>query len=182
MKRLALVVMVIAATFVTVAMASAQDGWGAVQGTYGLIAPGSCLHSIGGFKSTQPPFVPNADSHVWGATTLALGTVTFKADGTGTVSGTNYIIDFPPGGPNPPLFDSPAARQAPFALSFRYDVENGAITVTFSNNIVAAGSISQDHKTITLVSANQVQPFVVNGTQYGSVVCDTGRTLIRMGE
>ncbi len=99
------------------------------------------------------------------------------------MSGTNYVIDFPPGGPNPPLFNSPAARQGPIALTFTYEVEqDGSITVTFSNGLVAAGSISTDHKTITLGSANQAQPFIVGGVQYGWVVCDAGRTLIRVGE
>ncbi len=51
MKRLVAVVMMIAiATFMAAPPASAQDrGWGAIQETYGMIASGSCLHSILGF-------------------------------------------------------------------------------------------------------------------------------------
>lgn len=190
MKKLAVVVMIIAiASFMAVPMASADDHhtWG-LHGDYAMIATGSCLHSTQGFTNqsepnTPPAWVPQSNSVVWGATTMAQATWTFKSDGTGAVLGTNYVIDFPPNGsPSPPFYNAPVARQNPIGFSFGYTLTpDGGIEVKLPNGFVlAVGMISLDHKTITLWSANVVQPWIVNSVQYGNVICNTGRLLIRV--
>jgi type 1 fimbria pilin len=195
MKKLAILVMILALVLMAAAMASA-DGHrrGVIQGDYAMIATGSCLHSTEGFVNQNTPdnpaWIPASDqSWVWGATTMAQATWEFERDGTVTVSGTNYVIDFPPSGsPNPPFYGSAAARQSPIYSLFNYTVTpDGGIEVTIPlpNNgkfVVARGKISSDHKTITLWSANVVQPWFVEGVQYGNVVCNTGRVLIRVKE
>ncbi len=174
MKKLAVVVTMIAiATFMAAAMALAQDGWGTIQGTYSMTASGGCLHSTLGFDAHLKPL---AGSVVWGAIAMAQGIWTFASDGTGTVSGTNYILDFPPGSS---VFDGPIARQAPISYTVTYEVtEDGAITVYPPSLPNLVGMISKDHKTLTLSNANQVQAV----GPLGYAICNFTRNLIRVEE
>jgi hypothetical protein len=175
MKKLAVMVLLPAVViFVAVAMASAdKDGWGAIHGTYSMTASGGCLHSSLGFNANLTPIT---GSVVWGAIAMPQGIWTFDSHGTGTVSGTNYILDFPPGSP---VFGGPIARQSPISFNFHYEVtDDGAITVfpPLPPNLV--GMISKDHKTLTLSNANQVQAVGV----LGYAICNFTRNLIRVEE
>ena len=190
MKKLAFLVMILAiATLMgaKIAWTDDQPFGGVIQGTYAMIATGSCLHSTLGFNGPRtlptgdPIWNPKPGSVVWAASTMAQATWRFERDWTGLVSDTNYIIDFPPGNPNPP-FLGPAARQNVIYLPFTYDVTpHGEITVTFNNPAVPPlhGNISIDHKTLTIENENVIQPF---GASPSSVICNTGRVLIRAGE
>ncbi len=152
-------------------LASAQ-GWGALAGTYSMTATGSCLHSTLGFTSEKKPIT---GSVVWGATVMPLGLWTFESDGTGSVTGTNYILDFPPGSA---LFGGPIARQSAIAFPFHYDVSEGVITVYPPAPPNLHGLIATDHKTLTLSNAGEVQSVGA----LGYAICDITRTLIRVGE
>jgi len=176
MKKLTVVVMMIAIAAVMLAtMASADDHhhWWGIQGTYAMTATGSCLHSTLGFNANLTPITGSA---VWGATVTPQAIYTFESDGTGTASGTNYILDFPPGSP---VFGGPIARQSPISFNFHYEVtHDGAITVypPLPPNLV--GMISKDHKTLQLSNANQVQPVGA----LGYAICNIARVLIRVEE
>jgi hypothetical protein len=175
MKRLALMVMIPALVMLTAATVTAGErvGWGAIQGTYSMNAAGSCLHSTGGFDINLKPL---PGSVVWGATAMPLGIWTFASDGTGKVSGTNYILDFPPGSP---LLGGPMARQAAFSYDITYEVtKDGEITVYPPGPPNLVGMISKDHKIITLSNANQVQAV----GPLGSAICNFTRNLIRVDE
>lgn len=194
MKKLAAFLTIPALVLLVASTASAFrfHHWGGIHGTYAMIATGSCLHSTGGFDNQNqnvpdapPAWTPQSNSVVWGATTMAQATWTFKSDGTGAVLGTNYVIDFPPdGSPSPPFSGAPVARQNPIAFSFGYVLTpDGEVEVKLPNGFVlAVGRISIDHKTMTLWSANVVQPWKINNVQYGDVICNTGRLLIRVKE
>ena len=195
MKKIALIGIIAAlCMFMSAAVASAGDShWGAIRGNYEMIATGSCLHSSLGFDPTTASglqaWTPKAGSTVWGASTLTQGTWTFKRDGNGTLTGINFVIDFPPvGSPDPPFFGSPVARQNAFTdFPFTYMVtHDGVITVQLGSQTLD-GMISKDHKTITLGSANQPGKFYYldeNGVyvQYGEVICSSGRVLIRVAD
>jgi hypothetical protein len=175
MKKLAVLAMIPAlALFMAATMASA-DGhhWRGFHGDYAMIATGNCLHSPAGFTG----LVPNSPL-VWGASIMAQAIWTFDSDGTGTVKGTNYVIDFPPA--NPPTV-MPGVRQNPVLFTFQYYVtSDGAITVTQQTPLgplTLVGMISRDHKTLTLGNANQVGPSLV-----GPAICNIGRVLIRVKE
>ena len=167
--------MIIAAlsTFMSAAMTLAQ-----VSGTYEMSSTGSCLYSTLGFKETAPPFTPNFDAHskVWGATTMATATWTFdEGKCNGTASGTNYAIDFPPGGP---ILKSPDAHQYPISFTFDYTVIGSVITITPSTGSILVGTVSADGGTLTIPSAYQVFQL---GAPMGTAVCNTARVLIRVG-
>ena len=171
MKRLAAVVVMIAlATFVAAAMALAGE---TIQGTYAMIATGTCLHSTLGFNGDLTPITGDG-SVVWGATTMAQAVWTFNFNGTGTVSyGWNYVLDFPPGSPT---FGGPIARQHPYSWNFHYETDdNFIITVYPPSPPNPVGLISWDHKTLTLASANQPQNSAV-----GPAICNTARVLYRL--
>jgi len=183
MKKLALIVVVVALSgLMSAGIVSAQ-----VIGTYEMISTGSCLHSPSGFTnlsatppSYAPPFIPNSPTGVWGATTMATATWVFNSDGTGHASGTNYPIDFPPGGVLG--LGTPAARQNPIAFNFNYQLDGSEIIVDLYVNGAYAGqligAVSLDKKTLTIPSAYQVYNF---GSTLGYAVCNTARVLIRVG-
>jgi hypothetical protein len=175
MKKLAVMVLLPAVViFVAVAMASAdKDGWGAIHGTYSMTASGGCLHSSLGFNANLTP-ITGEGSVVWGATVMAQAIWKFESDGTGTVSGTNYVLDFPPGSP---VFGGSIARQNPISFNFHYEMtHDGAVTVYPPLPPNPVGMISQDHQTLTLTSANQVQAVGA----LGYAICNVGRVLIRV--
>ena len=174
LKKLAvLVILPVLVVFIAV-MASAGDrGWGAIQVTYFMTATGGCLHSSLGFNAN---LTPTTGSAVWGAFAMPQGTWTFESDGTGSVSGMNYILDFPPGSP---VFGGPIARQSPISFNFHYEVTPaGAITVYPPVPPNLDGMISKDHKTLTLSNANQVQAVGA----LGYAICNFSRVLIRVND
>lgn len=184
MKKLALFVITIAfAPLMYASMASAQ-----VVGTYEMVATGSCLHSPSGFQnlsstppSFSPPFIPNSPVGVWGATTMAKATWVFRSNGTGFANGTNYPIDFPPGGVLG--LGTPAARENPISFKFNYQLDEDDIILQLYHPVTNAfigellGEVSVDKKTMTIPSAYQVYNF---GTTLGYAVCNTARILIQV--
>lgn len=175
MRKLGMLMMIPAlAMLLAPAMASAEHGgWGAIHGTYSMTTSGGCLHSNLGFNANLTPIT---GSVVWGAIAMPQAIWTFGSDGTGTMLGTNYVLDFPPGSP---FFGSPIARQNPISFKFHYEVtEDGAITVYPPLPPNLAGMISKDHKTLTLSNANQVQAV----GPLGYAICNFTRTLIRVEE
>lgn len=176
MKKLAVLVMIPAlGVFIAALGFAAQDGWGAIRGTYAMIATGSCLHSTLGFYGDHTP-IPGEGSVVWGATTMAQAVWTFDAHGTGTVThGWNYVLDFPPGSPT---FGGPIARQNAFSFNFHYEIDHdGVITVYPPAPPNLYGVLSTDHKTLTLGSANTPQNSAV-----GPAICNTARVLYRVSD
>lgn len=201
MKKLAVVVMMTAiATFTPAAMASAQGGWGAIQGTYAMTAVGNCLHT---WSSPSPPFY----SGLYGASNMVQGFFQFSKDGTGTAWGENWPIVPPPG---PSVL---GVGHGAFSFNFTYHVtDEGAITVGMmpgsfaGTNLVngatfisdncgglctMSGMVSSDHKTMTLATqaspdGSQIQgytftngPTPINGkTMYAN--CSIARTLFRV--
>ncbi len=203
MKKLSLIVIITTLTmFMSAAVASDfRNGWWwnnnpfqYFHGTYEMIASGSCAHSGDGWKDSsdppkynlnaeKPPFFPVDPSKFYVGTTVAFGTWTFNKDGTGTYTVTNYATILP--GSN---FYDPAngilLEQHPQA-NFTFTVSPfGDITVTTGNPTIGIveliGSISNDKRTMTLISANQVQN--LNGIHLYWAVCNTARTLIKVSD
>jgi len=176
MKKLFEIVSITALSFFISAAIVSADGKGfrGFHGVYEMIANGSCLHSTNDFYETEDGFFkPNGDSVVWGATSMVQGTLIFNRDGSGTASGENYVIDFPPGLPG----RGPIVRDGPFGFSFTFEVTHeGVITVILPNGFELNGMISKDQKTVTLGSANQYIPEIFGGPAY----CNYGRVLIRV--
>lgn len=171
MKKLAVVLMIPALVILMAPLAFAgQAGWGAIHGTYAMMATGSCLHSTLGFYGDLTP-IPGEGSVVWGATTMAQAVWTFDSNGTGAVThGWNYVLDFPPGSPT---FGGPIARQNAFSFNFHYEIDHdGVITIYPPSPPNILGVFSKDHKMVTLGSANYPQDSPV-----GPVICNTARTL-----
>lgn len=189
MKKPFLVLVIAALCIFMLAVVASADGkgWRGFHGVYLMRATGSCLHSTLGFEQTNDGFfipILGTGSQVWGATTMAYGTWTFKRDGTGEASGENYVIDFPPGSPSgiPPNTNSPngpKARDNPFSFTFTYDVTHeGAITITVIPGVFGfEGMVSTDLKSITLDSEYQFFGPPSGGPAY----CNTARVLTRVG-
>ena len=164
-----------------------MDGWGAINGTYEMVANGSCLHSPSDFTMTSdalgnPLYIPNDSNGVWGATTSAVGTWEFYSDGTGHADIWNYPIDFPPGS------DSwgPRARSQNLVYDIKYKVKKDSIVIklyvpdgTFSQQRgELVGSVSLDKKILTIPSDLQYINF--GGPPLYTAVCNTMRVFIRV--
>jgi hypothetical protein len=192
MKKLSLIVIIAALfSFMSVGIASAKDkdqSRGGIQGTYEMIATGSCLHSPSGFEETtdtlgNPLYVPNDSEGVWGATTSAVGTWKFYSHGTGHADIWNYPIDFPPGS------DSwgPRARSQNLVYDTKYRVHKDVIIIklyvpdgTFSQQRgELVGSVSLDKKTLTIPTELQYINF--GGPPLYTAVCNVMRILIQVG-
>jgi hypothetical protein len=134
MKKFAIVV-IIAGLSIFVSAAVASDGGHGgkkLNGEYVMLATGSCLHSTLGFNSDYTPITGNG-SVVYAASTMAQAIWTFKTDGTGTVEGDNFVIDYPPGYPE----KGSKLRENHFAFSFTYEItREGVITVTLPSTFV----------------------------------------------
>jgi hypothetical protein len=191
MKKLTVFMMIAAlALFIAPVIASAgDDGWTNFHGTYQMSASGSCLHS-------SEPYYQNtlrnnwwtapAESKVYAGAAVANGTWIFE-DGGGTYSQTIYATILPGGAASMPVgvggSDVPVpleVRVLPSSnVPFTYAITpSGDITVT-TGGIELIGSISIDKKTITLLSANNVQHF---GGLFQYTICNFARTLIKVGE
>jgi hypothetical protein len=194
MKKLALILIVSVLCMSPFTASAGHNGWKNFQGTYEMIASGSCAHSGDGWydssdptkynlEAETPPFYPVDPSRIYVGTTVAYGTWTFNKDGTGTYAVTNYATILPGSG----FYDS----TKPFLLeqhpsgAFTFTVSPfGDITVTTGNQAIGfvelIGSITNDKKTMTLISANQVQDFNAFGLYWA--VCNTARTLIKVSD
>jgi hypothetical protein len=207
MKKLALIVIIAAlSTLMAAAITTASDerfDWWVLQGTYEMIATGSCLHSTDGFieNPAGPPFIPKPGSTVWGATTTAVATWVLYYDGTGYIAGINYPIDFPPGSPFIPsggtLAWGPRARQGGFNYDIKYHLSGSDIifdvflppdpTIDPPREKYAVkigeweGSVSFAKQTITVPTVNQVFNFTTSVPSLYWAVCNTARVLIRVG-
>lgn len=206
MKRLALVVMVIAtATFVTLAVTSAQEDWRAIHGTYASTGTGTCLNAGStGFNGT---YVPVAGPASFFGSQLYTGTWTFAHHGSGQFEGTLFGTAVPPNG-------APNTFQVSFP--FTYTFTDGVVNVlmdephflatgqtgplvgkTFTlegflpptvppgttelrQNLYFAGMMSTDHKTMTLSMGNQIQKVTVSNGVINFQICNVGHVLIRV--
>jgi hypothetical protein len=194
MKKLNLFVIITAFfTFGLVGMASAQDdgNWGAIKGTYEMIATGSCLHSPTGFDGTGTvanPFIPKGPT-VYAAPTLARSTWIFDGGGTATFVGENFATIFP-GGVNQGALEreNPVGTQTN-PLHFDYTVDgHGWIIGTIREvpaiiegnlaNLTLEGRISKDHKIITLSNGGQIQ---YPGTAL-TAICNSARILFKVND
>ena len=181
-KIFILVVITTLTTFMAASIVSAEDNqwkyfnpWKYFHGTYEMIASGSCLHSEKGYTTNAQGFYTPNSGIVYVGTTVASGTWIFKYGGTGTYSFTNYATILPGGDASIPVEVRVLERNdVPFTFVI---TPFGDITVT-AGGINLIGSISIDKKTMTLLSANQVQVF---GPPLWSTICNTARTLIKVG-
>jgi hypothetical protein len=183
MKKLSLIVLI---TTLTISMSAAVasdfgSGWWwnnnpfqYFHGTYEMIASGSCIHSENGYDAKHSPITPGK---VYVGTTVASGTWTFNRGGSGKYTITNYATIIPTADATPPL----GIRVATFTdVTFTYEITPfGDITVR-AGGIDLIGSISIDRNTMTLLSANNVQNF--GGEPYWFTICNTARTLIKVGD
>ena len=189
MKKVLILIITVLSVFMLIAVASAGgehgEHWKRLNGDYAMIASGGCYHSTTGFSETSPGSglytpIENENTVIWSATVAATAFWTFEPDGTGTVwNGENYVIDFFPGDTVAPLFppDAPPSvnRMNPFSFIFKYTVTRyGDITITPDSALfpVLEGTVSQDKKTITLVSLNKL-----GGSPKGPAVCSITRIL-----
>jgi hypothetical protein len=162
MKKLAVLVMILALVLLTAAMVSADWYylWG-VRGEYAMLATGNCLHSTSGFDQVNGVYRPKSESTVWSGSTIGEGIWTFNGDGTGTAAVTNYTI-IPPPDPDPRVFTTKTPPVDNQTFPFTYGVaSDGKITVHAPaiGLPLLEGWVSLDlgHKTMTLRSANQIQ-------------------------
>lgn len=198
MKKLVVVVMMIATgVFMAVTMASASDV-GKLRGVFGLAATGTCLHDKspadtpgGGFTfsgegTLLKPYTakPKSDDH-FVSTYMGHGAFWFDGKGNGSFWVEQYCV-LPPftGSPKPKVTQAlaPSAPLPPDMthVPFTYEVDGYNVTVTIpSNKLTLFGWLSSDHKTMTLQSAMDVQ---YNGLIGYWQVCTLMRVLNRIGE
>ncbi len=194
MKKLNLFVIITAfVTLALVGMASAKDdgNWGAIKGTYEMIATGSCLHSpTTGFSGTGTvanPFIPNGPT-VFAAPTLARATWIFDGSGTATFVGENFAT-ISPGGVNQGALERENPIGQPNSFHFDYTVDgHGWIMGTVREvpaivegnlaNLTLEGRISKDHKIVTLSNGGQIQ---YPGTPM-TAICNSARILFKVDD
>ena len=182
-KIFILVVLTTLTTFMAASMVSAEDNqwkyfnpWKYFHGTYEMIASGSCLHSEKGYTTNAQGFYTPNSGIVYVGTTVASGTWIFKYGGTKMSS--VYKLRHNPAGRRCFHTCLGACTRTAMTSPFTFVITPfGDITVT-AGGINLIGSISIDKKTMTLLSANQVQVF---GPPLWSTICNTARTLIKVG-
>lgn len=180
MKRIILILIVGACfmlTFSGIASAQQDGKWGAIRGTYEMIATGSCIHAQGftGTGTVADPFIPTGTT-VYAATTLAQATWTFDGSGTATFKGENFATIFPGGvGQGALERENPIATPTGDPLHFDYLVDgHGWISGTVREmGIALEGRVSKDHKIISLNNGGQKQ-------FSGTAICNYGRLLFRV--
>ncbi len=207
MKKLASVVMMIAiATFMAVAASADGHHRGYIQGTYAMTGTSNCLWAVAGFDDHLNAI---AGKPVFGTHNSAQGNWEFWRNGTGHTTYTQFGIT--PPGPTIPPGTSPNASSLKFDFKFTYTVtDDGQITVemlpgtfqgdfltgpnanltpekTFTiDNLTFVGSVSRDHKTLTLTGENDLTTLrqYQGGSQVSvcPVICNTGRVLIRVSD
>ncbi len=195
MKKLGSIVMMLAiASFVTATIAFAQNvPPGSVHGTYELFATGTCLHSAAAFTLT-PSTIPDdpataydvntklgtaVGANTWVSSYMGRGAFTFHGDGTGTMRVTQSCIL--PVGELSGMLDQKLTP--PIAFSY-WLAEGGIITVHIPIapiKLWLTGTLSPDHKTMTLASTMQEQSVGTEGAPHFQV-CTIHRILFRAGE
>jgi hypothetical protein len=171
MKKLALCMIISTILTFTAIIALAHDDdnncnhsqWKRFHGTYEMIASGVCNHSTSGWTDAgnklngpTPPWIPVQGAQIWAAHSTIQGTVQFKRNGTGTLSGTNYISLLPGGQPIEGVKEYQVS-QSPVSAAFTYEItNNGEITIITSGGLIMNGMITSDRKVINLVNANQI--------------------------
>lgn len=196
MKKLSLIVIITTLTmFMSAAVASdSHNGWQwdynpfrHFHGTYEMVASGSCSHSMEGWiggngkenLEATPPLKPKDPSKLYVGTTVTHGTWFFYKDGSGEFTFTNYATILP-GGSYPTTDPYIKTQTPPTSTPFTFVVDSsGDITVT-AGSIQIIGTISMDKNTMILSSGNQVQDFT--GAGLGWAVCNSARTLIKVGD
>jgi len=199
MKKLALLfVMIAMATFMAeMALADDHGWWGywwGIQGTYEMVATGTCLHDKLGFTFSGTgtlidPYTatPNSADHFISAY-MGEGAWTFFRDGAGTMQVMQNCILPDYSGITAKVTQSlmPSAPLGITTVPFTYEVEGSTITVTIPPpvNLTLVGKISSDHKTMTLQSAMPVpeQGVQFNGVIHYYQICTINRTLFRVNE
>ena len=196
MKKLAVFIMMFSALAISMvpAIASAFDvPPGAVHGAYEVFATGTCTHSGHEFTLNQskPTDVASANivnntpgiasptvSDAWVSTYLGRGTFTFYGDGTGAMRMTQYCI-LPVGSPTAWLDQKVGPPISAAAAPFEYWLaKDGTITVRIpAVGLWLSGTLSKDHKTMTLFSSMQQQTVSLDPPHYQ--VCTIGRMLFR---
>ncbi len=193
MKKLAVFMIIPAlAMFMVPALASANwYYWWGIQGTWEMSASGSCLHSsLEYFQNAQRNnwWTAPVDSKVYAGVTVANGTWTFESTGWNTGKGTYsqriYATILPGGNASIPVevrVFPPLSVEQPTLVEFTYEITPSRdITVTETGSgIKLYGSISIDKKSMTLLSANNVQNFPA---PFWFTICNTARTLIKVKE
>ena len=133
MKKLAVVGMIIAvATFMAVAMASANDHhWGGIRGDYAMTGVGTCINSPGGFTANFAPqglAVLSGVSNNFSGSNLFTGTWSFERNGYGQVQGHLFGTATYP-------YPFPNASSIYFSFSFTYSVtHDGTITAVMDED------------------------------------------------
>ncbi len=141
MKKLAVVVMIIALATFMAAMASADGNhyWRGIHGDYAMTGTGNCLWSPNPFTPIDPPTSPPEDMTdlmtayradlTYSGHFSVQGLLVFRVDGTGSAEFTHFGIGAPPvlGAPTGTFGVSASLK---FHLAFEYHVNSdGTITI-----------------------------------------------------
>jgi hypothetical protein len=184
MKKIAFI-MIIAALWMIPIIASADDDWNDFQGTYRMVASGSCIHSQNGYYDPDSRgWIIAKPGVVYAGTTVLDGVWVFNDNGTGTYSQTLHATVTPPPRVPPPAHGPPVEVAGGIRVfkandaEFTYTIDEGVITVIDAGGLELKGSISIDWLHMTLVSADNVQNFGVAPFWY--TICNTARTLIKI--
>lgn len=185
MKKIVLILTIASLCMLPAIVSAGGNGWKNFHGTYEMVASGSCSHSESGWiggngkenLEATPPLKPIDFKTLYVGTTVTYGTWIFNKDRTGEYTITNYATILPGG--SYPTTEPFLKTQNPPTTKFTFVVNPfGDISVT-AGGIQIIGSISIDKKTMTLSNGNQVQDF--RGASLGWAVCNSARTLIRVG-
>lgn len=163
--------------------------WKGFHGKYELVASGICNHSTKGWEDSLgtgedggsgPPFIPVKGSKIWAANATIQATVYFRRNGTGYLSGKNFISLLPGGDP----VNGIANKQVdvgPVGGEFKWEITNdGEITITHPSHIMT-GVVSPDWNVISVVNANTIQD--LRKTAYESyAIQNLIRIFTRMGD
>ena len=192
MKKFAYV-MIIFALWMTPIIASAEDFWDNFEGTYRMVASGSCIHSQNGYYDPDSRgWITAKPGVVYAGTTVLDGIWYFtdeidEATNTkkGTYSQTLYATVTPPPRVPPPAKGPPLEVPGGIRVfttnnaSFTYTIDDGDITV-IAGGIELKGTISSDLNTMTLLSADTIQG--PGPAPFWYTICNTARTLIKIGD
>jgi hypothetical protein len=182
MKKYALAIIVVS-TFAIVSTASAQ-----VIGTWEMISFGSCIHSDQPFTTENvngfDHYVPQG--RIWGATTSAVGTWEFYANGKGKADIWNYPIDYPPGSDGIDSTWGPRARSQNLVWDTKWTRNKDVIVIKM---FVPDGTFTQQKGeivgSIDVLKQTIIIPTVLQQLSLGdplyNAVCHTMRTFIRVG-
>jgi hypothetical protein len=197
MKKLTFIIIIaVLFTFLSAAVISADDKhYRGLHGEYAMTSAGFCLYSVSSFAPGTPACTGNETPlKCWGAQLVADGFWSFKSNGTGSFTGSQY-------GMAPPPYATANAMPVDLEFDFTYTVtKDGAITAsivpgsfigTFQAGVNEGksytvdkfnfyGMVSTDKKTITLNSTNELQNYTSDFGMNIYGICNISRTLIRV--